>query len=165
MGRVCGIMSCWDHGRTRRFGGLVSGVDDFDYMLMYTLGMAWVAAGATRTLQTMAKSQFAFQLIPDLWELAGWTGELINTAWQYQVRLLLFSIANAHHPHRNPMDRCPTTPTCPTTFQTQPGRHYSPLPRIDSPYKQETNSGYTTRTRRLNGLRRRSQRTGRCRAW
>lgn len=47
-------------------------------------GMAWVAAGATRTLQTMAKSQFAFQLIPDMWELAGWTGELINAAWQYQ---------------------------------------------------------------------------------
>ncbi|KAG8758222.1 hypothetical protein FRC14_000469, partial [Serendipita sp. 396] len=53
---------------------------------LWGTGMAWVAAGSTRVLQTMLKSPFAVQLQGDMWEISGWVGELLGAAWGYQKR-------------------------------------------------------------------------------
>lgn len=63
---------------------------------LWGTGIGWTAAGAVRVLQTIVKSDFAHALHSHLWELYGWTSELLTATWKYQHRNGAFS----NHPTR-----------------------------------------------------------------
>jgi hypothetical protein len=92
--RLCGSIFDWDLGRIHRTGGLVGSIRcrHLAYILTQTTGNAWAAAGATRVLQTLAKSYYSQQLKDDMWELAGWITEILTASWVWQVCNLDFQL-------------------------------------------------------------------------
>lgn len=78
--------------------------------LIKSSGNAWAAAGTVRVLQTILRSEYAWELKDDAHDMMDYATEIISAGWYYQVDVIIhiFLRLVTLYTHRNPMGHCIT---------------------------------------------------------